>query len=144
MFHIYVATVCSKYFICSSLLSQQVFVLDVSFETQTYVAFKCFILHVFHAIRRVRGQRVMVARHGRREWRAVSWWAADMARGALVAGGRVHDGVGRMDGGGVSGGEWVESRQMGRIASESYGRRDAFAGRGRIEADCERVICWTS
>ena len=46
---------------------------------QTYIAFKCFMLHVFHVVRRVRGRgRVMVAWHGH--------WG--MGRGEPVAGGR--------------------------------------------------------
>jgi hypothetical protein len=66
-----------KYFICFSLLLQQVFsycklqvfypdvtyvfthmlqcMFQIFYLFQTYVAFKCFMLHVFHPIRRVRG-----------------------------------------------------------------------------------------
>jgi hypothetical protein len=77
MFHTYVAIVCSKYFICSSLP----FYLDVAYvfthllqvyfpdiSSQTYVAFNCF-MHVARVSYCLESQGcggVMVVRHRRR------------------------------------------------------------------------------
>ena len=144
MFHTYVAIVCSQCFICSSLPLQWFHVasckcyigmlhmsshicckctFQMSHLFQMYVAFKCFMLHVFHVVRRVRGHGgAMAARHGRRGMGCGELVAgrhgARRARGWRLRIGR----AGQTDGGEVRGWGRVESRWMGRIASESYGR----------------------
>jgi hypothetical protein len=81
MFHTYVATICSKRFICCSLPFQhvflrcklQVFYLDVAYVfthmLQVHaldVSYVVFMLHVFYVVRRVKGHGgLMVAQHGR-------------------------------------------------------------------------------
>ena len=80
------------------------YVLDVSY---IYVAFKCFMLHVFLAVWRVKGHGgVTVVEHGCRGMGRGE--PADVARGTLGAGGlgqeeaRCACGAGRTDGGGKS------------------------------------------
>jgi len=92
---------------------------------QTYVAFKCFMLHVFHAVRRVRGRNSVSETWwhdtGTEEWGAVSRWPVDMARGALGASSRGHD----------KANEWERGARMGAgrirwtgMDGESYGHDD--------------------
>jgi hypothetical protein len=83
--------------IAASVFMLQVFYLDVAYVFshmlkvygpdvslfQTYVVFKCFTLHVFHACSESQGAR---------GWGAARRWLADAARGALGAGDRGHDG----------------------------------------------------
>jgi hypothetical protein len=89
---------------------------------QTYVTFKCFMLHVFYVVRRVRGRRgVMVARH--RLW---AMWCCELVGGGRVArragaSGRGHDeagcgcGVGRTDGAGCADGGGSNLGGQGRL-----------------------------
>jgi hypothetical protein len=133
MFHKYVATVCSKCFICSSLSLEQVFsccklqvfyldvvyvfthMLQVYFLDVSFVSDVCCI-QVFYVARvpccseSQERRGVMVARHGHQ----------GMGRDKSVAGGRGarHTGVRANGRGGVRRWGRVESRQM---ANESYG-----------------------
>ena len=67
---------------------------------------------------------------GAEEWGAVSWWPADMARGALGASGRGHDGAG------------VRLRGRGERMEMGTGRTDEDGGGSGDEARACQACWW--
>jgi hypothetical protein len=150
MFHTYVATtVCLKRFICSNFCCSKCFyvasckcsiwmlhmfshicckcMFQMFHLFQTYVAFKCFMLHVFYAVRRVRGAQGSdggtTQALGNGVLRAGGWWTCRAS----------------------CWGQWSRARR-GRVwlrgGANGWGRGERMEA-GRIKAgraDCERVV----
>jgi hypothetical protein len=100
-----------------------------------YVAFKCFMLHVFHVVRRVRRRgRVMVARHGCQGMG--SGEPVVGGRGARHAGdgGRGHDGAGARMVASRNEADGADCERVIRTRRQHYvhaGRADSAGARGK-------------